>query len=110
MNRLRSVAALWLLVVVAGCASIPTPETFNQKLAVAITTVTAVRITTTTLLQARKISADDALNVQDGANSARAGIEVARTLSKVNLTAADGKLTAVVTTLQALQSYLTSRQ
>ena len=110
MKFARNYAAIFLITLVSACASLPTPDTFNQKLAVAISTVTAVRSTATTLLQARKISADDAANVQDGANSARAGIEVARTLSKVNMAAADGKLTAVTTTLQALQSYLTARQ
>lgn len=95
-----------------ACAQlgVPTADTFNQKLAVAIGSVTAVRETATTLLKAQKISADDAQNIQDGANNARTGIEVARTLSKVNLVAADNKLTAVSTALQALNAYLTSRR
>ena len=110
MRTVRAYYAIFLITLVSACASLPTPDTFNQKLAVAISTVTAVRSTATTLLQARKISADDAQNVQTTADTARAGIEVARTLSKVNMAAADGKLTAVTTTLQALQSYLTARQ
>ena len=94
-----------------GCAQlgVPTADTFNQKLAVAIGSVTAVRETATTLLKAQKISADDAQNIQDGANLGRTGIEVARTLSKVNMAAAEGKLTAVTTSLAALQTYLASR-
>lgn len=109
MKLVQRSAAILIIWVLASCANLPTPDTFNQKLAVALGTVTAVRTTTTTLLQARKISADDAQNVQDAANNARAGIEVARTLSKVSIAAADSKLSAVTTALQALQTYLTSK-
>ncbi len=110
---MRKYLAILLLSMsfLPACAQlgVPTADTFNQKLAVAIGSVTAVRESATTLLKAQKITADDAQNVQDSANSARTGIEVARTLSKANMAAADNKLTAVSTALQALQAYLATK-
>lgn len=110
MKLARNYAAYFVLLLLASCASLPTPDTFNERLAVAISAVTAVRTTTTALLQAKKITPDDAQNVQDGANTARAGIEVARTMAKVNVAAADNRLTAVSTALTALNAYLATRQ
>ncbi len=109
---LRNWMFFGLLAASVGCAQlgVPSVDTFNQRAAVAISTVTAVRATATTMLQERKITSEDAQNVQDGANTARAGIEVARTLSKVNLAQADNKLTAVSTALQALNAYLATRK
>lgn len=111
MKLAQRYAALFVLTLVVGCAgNLATPDKFNSKLAVAISTVTAVRQTATTLVTAKKISPDDGQNVQTTADTARAGIEVARTLAKVNLVAADSKLTAVATTLEALQNYLNARK
>ena len=112
MRKYIAILMFSMLSFLPACAQlgVPTADTFNQKLAVAIGSVTAVRETATTLLKAQKITADDAQNVQDGANNARTGIEVARTLSKANMTAADNKLTAVSTALQALNAYLAARR
>ena len=99
-------------VLLTGCAVLggPTPETFNQKLAVGYSTVTAVRSTATQLLQAKKIGSVDAQNVQKQADTAREGLDVAREVGKVDLKAGDLKLTSVTTALQALQRYLVSKQ
>lgn len=94
---------------VPGCASITTPDTFNQRLAIAYSTVTAIRISTTTLLDSQRISADDGMNVLQSTNAARAGLDVARKLSDTDLKAADGKLTAIRTGLTALQKYINER-
>ena len=110
MKLARNYAAIFLITLVSACASLPTADGVNGKLALAITAVTSIRTTATTLLQERKISADDAQNAQDAANVGRTGIEVARTLSKVNLAAADAKISAVTTVLQATQTYLNARK
>ena len=86
------------------------PETFNQKLAVGYTTVTAVRETATKLVVAKKLNPDDAQNVQNQADTARAGLDVARDMFKATPVAADNKLTSVTTALRALQTYLASKQ
>jgi len=107
--------ALWAITMVAmlsACAQlgVPTATTFNERLAVGYGTVTTVRQTATTLLTAKQISADDADNVLKTTDTARAGLDVARTLSGTNLTAADQKLTAIHTVLSALSTYLATRQ
>lgn len=112
MKRYFAFLLFSTFVAIPGCASVglPTPTTFNQNMAVAITAVTTVRTTAQALLQAKKISADDAQNVQDGANSARTGLDIARTLSKVDMTAATNKLAAASTALSALNTYLATRK
>ena len=96
----------------SGCASVglPTADSFNERLAVGYASVTTIRQTATALLQAKKISADDGQQVLDQTNNARQGLDIARTLSKTNLAAADGKLTAIRTALNAVQTYLAARQ
>ena len=101
-----------LLGTLGGCASVglPTADSFNERLAVGYASVTTIRQTATALLQAKKISADDGQQVLDQTNNARQGLDIARTLSKTNLAAADGKLTAIRTALNAVQTYLAARQ
>ncbi len=84
----------------------PLPSTFNERLLVAVASVTAVRNTNTTLLVAKKITPDDAQNVQNAADVARSGLEVARGLSRVNIESAEGKLAAVTVTIKGLSDYL----
>lgn len=104
--------AFLLVFLVCACANlgVSTPDTLNEKIAVAISAVTAVRSTATALVQAKKITADDAQNVQDGADNARKGIEVARTLGRINMAAADSKLSAVTASIRALNDYLAARK
>lgn len=108
MKSIRLVLCMLLASALIACASlgVPTPDTFNKKLAVGISTVTELRSTATTLLVAGKITATDAQNIQTQADNAAAGITIARSLSGADLTAADAKLTASVTILTALQAYL----
>jgi len=112
MNHARIYLSLVALLLIVGCETlgIAKPETFKEKLAVGYVTVTAVRQSATTLLTAKRLTADDAQNVQDQANNARAGLDIARGLEKTDPKAADAKLTAIRTALTALQAYLTARE
>ena len=103
---------LIVLTLVLGCAQLglPQAQTFDQKLAVGYATVTAIRTSATTLLAAKKITADDAQHVQDQANNARAGLDIARATAVTDPAAANAKLTAVRTALTALNAYLISKQ
>jgi hypothetical protein len=101
-----------LLVLVLGCAQlgVPAPQTFNEKAAAALITVTGARETTLTLLQAGKISADDAQNIQSQADTLRQGIEVARSIRAMTPDVADDRLAATITALNALTAYLEARK
>lgn len=59
MKHLRLFLAAAFIAVLAGCAALgsPTPDTFNQKLAVTVATVSEVRNTAATLLTAKRRSA-----------------------------------------------------
>ena len=99
-------------LLLTSCAQlgIPTADTFATRLAVGYSTVTQVRQSATVLLNAQKLTPADGDNVLKSTDAARAGLDVARTISAVDLSAANSKLTAVHTVLTALQAYLASRE
>jgi len=102
-------AFLFALLSACSTLGLPTPDTFNERLAAGYVTVTAIRTSATNLLTAKKISPDDAQNVLESTNAARAGLDVTRTIGKTDLNAANARLTAITTALVALQTYLSSR-
>lgn len=102
-----------LLVTLVACSAI-TPQdnsvgNFNTNLAIGYTTVTQVRATATSLLDAKKITSIDAQNVLQQTDVARAGLDIARSLSGTDMSTANGKLTATTTVLKALATYLASK-
>lgn len=111
---MRLVSRSWFLIfaLMAGCASLglPTPTTFNERLAAAYGTVTAVRTEGDSLLAAGRITPDDAQSIQNQANSARSALDVAGVAFRTDPAAANTKLTATITVLTALQSYLATRR
>lgn len=112
MRQIQYVAASFLIVLLAACAQLglPQAETFNQKVAVALGTVTQVRTSATTLLDAKTISVDDAQNVLTATDNARAGIDIARKAHATDPAGADSKLTAIRATLTAIAGYLATKQ
>lgn len=92
-----------------GSTLLPTADTFNKRLAAADVLDTAVRRAAIALLNAGKITAEDGDNVLKATDAARAGLDIARKLSALDLTSADAKLNAVSITLTALSEYLTTR-
>jgi hypothetical protein len=103
MNLLRKVLVLAALITVAGCAT-----DFNGRLATGYQSVTAVRTTTLSLLQAEKIKVDDAQNVQDIADKVRTGLDIARDVHAADPDLGDDKLASALTILETLQKYLGS--
>lgn len=102
----------FFLLIASGCAAlgVPTPTTFNERLASGYVTVNAVMDTTRALLSAKKITPDDAENVVKQCDNVVAGLDIARTISKGDLPAANTKLTATLAVLTALQSYLATKK
>lgn len=108
----RSFVFLIAAALLSACAALglPQAETFNQKAAVAYGTVQSVVDTATTLLQAKKITADDAQSVQASADVAKQGIDTARKIHLADPTAANAKLDAIRTGLTALSAYLATKK
>lgn len=106
----RNVAFLALLLA-AGCAylGLSSPQTFNQKLAVGYSTVTAIQNTATTLVASGKITPDDAQNVLNQTAVITQSLDVARALYKVDPTTAATKLDSTIVVLQTLQAYLATK-
>lgn len=111
--RLRFlITLLFAVVLAAACASVGgvAPETNNQKIAAAQITITQLRGTAAALLNARKISSDDAANVLKQTDAAQEGILIARALASANdSTGAANRLQLITTGLAALQTYLSSK-
>lgn len=102
----------FVLAIIAGCSSLglPSPDTFSERLASGYAAVTEVRTSATTLLNANKIDVADAKNIQEQADNARSGLDVARSLSKADITSANNRLIAITTTLNALSAYLATQE
>lgn len=108
MKRLMSALFLSFLF---GCTAlgIPTATTFNEKITAAYALNATIRTTSVTLMDAKKITADDGQNILNQNDNARAGIEIARKLALVDQTAANGKLTSIRTILVGIQAYLATK-
>jgi len=111
MKRLLTLASLVLVALLIGCAQmgLPQAKTFEDHVAVSISSVTQVRKVARILLQAGKIKRDDAANVQAQAEMAREAISIATALRDTDPAAAQTKLTAAITVLRALDAYLASK-
>lgn len=96
------------LVVLSACTllGVPSPETFNQRAAFALTQVTAVRESATELVSSGAITADDAQNIQQQADSARAGIDLALVFKATDPENAENRLAAANVVIDALKAYL----
>jgi hypothetical protein len=100
-----------LVYLITGCSTlgVPSADTFNKKWLAAQTADTAVLQMDLTLLQAEKISKEDAANVEAQADNVKSGLDIARTLYATDQTAGSTKLDSVVIALQAIQNYLAAK-
>ncbi len=95
-----------------GCSqlSVPQPKTTEERIVVALATVSGVRDAAATLLAAGKIDVADAENVQRQADNVRAGVMLARSMLSADPSGADAKLRQTQAALAALQAYLATKE
>ena len=100
----------FVLLLLTGCAQLglPTPQTFDQRLAVAYGTHTAVMETATAALIAKQITVDDAKQVLKLADESRVLLDAARVVG--DPTVATNKLVLATQILTGLQSFLRERK
>ena len=112
MNLASRYLTFVAMVVLAGCASLglPQPQSFNQRLVVAYSTVTAVYNTTTVLVERGSMSGEEAVEVIEQADDLREGLDAARELYVFDHMGAEGRLQQVIVALQALDAYLRGKQ
>lgn len=111
MKITRTLVLALLAFALVACASVgvQAPATFNQKVLAAHSTVTAIANSASTLRATGKLSDADRDNVVSTLRSAEAGIDLAVLTYKTNSQAGGDKLTATITVLTALQTYLASK-
>ena len=100
------------MLALTSCAQLglPTATTFQDRLTAGYALNAEVRTSAATLLNAKKLTADDGQNILDQTNTARAGLDVARTIGRTDPKAGDTKLTSIRTVLLALQAYLATKK
>lgn len=105
--RLQRFAA-WcaFLFLMAACAQlgIKTPQSFNERAAAALSTVTASRNAALALLQQKSITAVQAQRINNDADVARALIDDAIALHEVSAPAGETKLEAAQQTIRMLRA------
>lgn len=108
MKSIKHYVCLTLLMTLSACQSlgIPSADTFNKKLLTGYALVETIGNTSNTLLQAEKLSKQDAANVLQQASVAKISLDVSRTVYQENPQIGSAKLAATLTVLQALQSYV----
>lgn len=109
---MRKLLPLCLMVFLAGCAfmGVPTASTFNQRLAAAYSTATAVTKTELLLVQGGKLSKTDAVKISDSIDSAVGTLDIARLTFASTPVAAEDNLTTAIAALSAIQTLLEARK
>ena len=106
---MRQLNYLWLLLIlIAGCASIAKPQSFDQQLAYVQSGITSVRQTTIDLLQRDRITPAKALQINAEADKARAALSVARGVG--NTPAGQDSLALAVSILVSIEAQLKEAQ
>lgn len=106
MKLKLSIIPLLLILAACGSLGVPSPKSFNERLASGYSSVTTIRQSATILLNGSAISSSDAANVQKQADVAREALDVARTLPAID---AENKLQSALLVLQAAQGYLCTK-
>lgn len=109
LSRFGALLLIGALALLGACAELK-PTSPEEGVAVTISAVTAARQTASTLLQAKKITPDDAANLQQQADNIRAAALIARSMIGVDPAGADAKLQQTRAALLALQAYLTTKE
>lgn len=119
MKTLKNLAALalilgavaTLLIVLPGCVSMEAPKSFNDRLAYGYASVAAVRDTAASLLERKRISIEDAKQVQALADQARTALDLARgNALKGDLKTAEGQLTLALDVLTRVETFLRAKE
>ena len=109
----HKIIATWALLVMLGACSglgLMPAETFEQRLAYAYGTHTAVLQAATEALTFKEIGADEAKQVLKLADESRTLLDAARSLQGVDPSEAGSKLILATAVLTQLQTYLRSRK
>ena len=102
-------AAILVLLTACSTINLNAPKSFNAGLQDGYTMVTAIAQTAATLKTAGKITDSDVTNIVTVLENMKSGLDVARQIHVTNPQAGADRLSAVISSLTALQTYLATR-
>ncbi len=112
MQTLRKFVPFILALILAGCTTLggAPADTFNKQVVVANGLAESAANTIAILRQSDRLSQVDAQDALDTVADAAAGIDAARALWPGDRSEAATQLDAIVTSLNALNAYLSAKQ
>ena len=106
----NSILVTSLIMLVMACSAIPAPKSFDQSLAYAYGTHTAIMTSAANALDTKLITVEDAEEVLKISDQARVVLDMAKaTYVAGDVTTAEGQLQMAIGILTNLQIYLNSR-
>lgn len=109
---MRQYKLFLVLLLLVGCSSmgLVEPQSFDERLAYAYATNTAIREASTSALNAHTITSDDMIYVMGVNNQLRLALDAAKdAASGGDVQTAEGRLLMVTKALTALQTYMRSK-
>lgn len=108
MRKLR-LSLVPLLLILAACGSIGAiaPKAFSDKVAAGYASIAVSHDMAATLLDGRVISSADSMNIDKQLETAREGINIARTLTGLE---AENRLDVALAAIDAAKAYLCGKQ
>ena len=102
----------WLaaLILIAGCATLAVPQTFDQRLAYAYGALTAVRDTGTMLIQRERIGLADGVQFLHATDEMRMLLDMARNVHPTDPLTAENQLKFVNGVLMQLEAFLKEKE
>ena len=108
---LVAIAALVLVVSMPGCVSLEAPKTFKERMAYGYASVAASRNTAAGLLERKRLTREEAVQIQATADQARTALDLARaSAGKGDVSTAQKQLDLALAVLTALEARLKEAQ
>lgn len=106
----RTLAPYVLIALVITACSLFPAKTFNEKYATGVSTATAALKTTDQLLNAGKLTPQDASNIEKQIDNVKEALDLAKTTYATDQSTGGNKLASALTALQGISTYLTQQQ
>lgn len=114
MKTARYLGSITLILgafLLAACVSMESPKSLNERIAYGYASVAASRNTAASMLERGRITKEEGKHVQNLADQARAGLDVARTMAgKGDTQGAQKNLQLALDVLVGLETYLKGKQ
>ena len=108
---MAALAVAFVVAILPGCVSMEAPKTFSDRLAYGYASVAASRNSAAAMLERKRISKEEAGQIQSTADQARTALDLARaTAGKGDVSTAQKQLDLALAVLTALEARLKEAQ